>query len=623
MKIKEDLSIQRNICLHYGGRNIPHSKGSEKGVEERRTQKVWVSVVGLALFLSFIPIIVEIVPTVSSGLIEVDDSGGKDYLTIQTGVDAAQPGDTVLVYAGIYYEDVVIDKTLNLTGEDRDTTIINSTDKMGIYVTNADFVNISGFTVENTSWGAIRIRYSNNSLIVNNKIQNSQDGIQFLSVNTSVISNNIYTNIYSNAIYLSESSNNLVNNNTATKSGWGLWLDSNSQLNTVINNNFSYNEHGLTLTTGSRKNIIKNNIFNYNNGIFVYHTGISLGTSANDNTFINNTIKSNKYGILANSVTGNIFINSTITQSEIFDIHIKGGVELTLLNSTFNKSSVEFTKTTSTLTVQWYLHVIIIDSLGNPIPKVKVKIKDDINGSYNETFTTGGNGYLRWLPITEYIEQDINDDSIGEKKYNTPHQIIAWNDTLVGYAQPFMNESKTITIILYNGTLLDLELGWNLISLPRIQSDTNLQTILQSIEGQYDAVQRYNVTDTNDPWKHHHISKSPNLNDLDRINHTMGFWLHITYLQGTILVVYGNELTFNQDISLYPGWNHVGFPSQTNKTRDVGLGTLNFGTDIDSIWTYNTTTQKWIELNDAMDYFVVGQGYWIHSKVEKVWDVPL
>jgi hypothetical protein len=30
----------------------------------------------------------------------------------------------------------------------------------------------------------------------------------------------------------------------------------------------------------------------------------------------------------------------------------------------------------------------------------------------------------------------------------------------------------------------------------------------------------------------------------------------------------------------------------------------------------------WDELN-VLDYFEIGKGYWIHSKVTKVWNVPL
>jgi parallel beta-helix repeat protein len=591
-----------------------------RGLPSITVSLLLITALFVGLDLSF-----DIIPNVSSGLIEVDDSGGKDYLTIQEGVDAAIPGDTVFVYAGVYNEDVVIDKTINLTGENKANTIINTTNT-AILAENADYINISGFTIENGSSAGIILRNSNYSRIENNIIQKSIYGLILINANSGYILNNDYYNIIDyTAIYLDSSSENLIENNTVKESNMAIWLTTNSNNNTIENNNCSNNEYGLSLTTGSKGNIIRNNVINFNNGIFNYHTGISLGTSSNDNIFINNTIIGNKYGILVNSVTGNIFINSTIIQSEVFDIHIKGSVVLTMRNCSFNKSSVEFTKTTSMLIVQWYLHIHVIDSLNNPVPNVKVQIEDNKNGSYNETFITDGNGDLVWLPIIEYVEQDFNDDSIGERIYYTPHRIIAWNDTLVGYAypEPTINKSKTVTIVLYNGTLMDLEPGWNLISLPRIQSDTNLPTILQSIKGRYDSVQWYNISDINDTWKHYNIMKPSYMNDLEKINHTNGFWIHIIDPDGTILVVFGDILTFGQQIALFPGWNLVGYPSKFNKSRDVALGNLFYGPDVDSIWTYNSTMQKWKELDNSTEYFEVGMGYWIHSKVEDVWNVPL
>ena len=266
--------------------------------------------------------------------------------------------------------------------------------------------------------------------------------------------------------------------------------------------------------------------------------------------------------------------------------------------------------------VQWYLHINVTDYIGNPIMNANVNAKDNNNGSFNKTYSTNSEGYVRWIIITEYFQ------NISTKIYHTPHDIIAWKDTLVGYAQSIMNESKTISIILYNGTLLDLEPGWNLVSLPRIQSDTTLQTVIQSIEGQYDAVQWYNATDSNDPWKHHHISKPSNLNDLEKINHIMGFWVHVIDPEGTSLVVFGDVLTSTQNITLYPGWNLVGYPSTISYNRTDGLNNLTFGTHVDAIWTYNSTTQNWREIT-ASDYFEAGRGYWVHAKEEVTWVVPL
>jgi parallel beta-helix repeat protein len=568
-------------------------------------------------------LILDIISNVSSGLIEVDDSGGKDYFTIQEGVDAALPGDTVFVYAGTYYEDVTIIKTINLTGEDRDTTIINSTNLMGIYVTNADFVNISGFTVVNGSWAGIRLMPSNNSLLENNRIEENSKGIQIIESNNTIVRNNIASNNTNDyGIYLDRSTNITVKNNICYgNQGEGIYIFDNSNNNLIISNNCSFNADGIYISSSSIRNYIFGNnlISNLNRGLADF--------TGSDNVYSNNSIENcyRGFSVVASSESYQV-INSTIKNSTLYDIRINGAnTKLTTINTTFNKTKVEFGQTTNMLINKWFLHVNVIDYLGNPVPNANVRIDDNLNSSYNQTLKTNINGKIKWLPITEYIEQDFDGDTVGNKTYYTPHKIIAWNDTLVGYAypEPFMNKSKTVTIVLYNGTLLKLEPGWNLISLPRPQSDTNLQTVLQSIEGHFDSVQWYDATDISDLWKHYYILKPSYLNDLDKINHSMGFWLHITDPEGTTLVVKGNEFTLDQNISLYSGWNLVGYPSKSNKTRDIALDNLFFDTDIDAIWTYNASMQKWVQLDEAGDYFEVGKGYWVHSKVTKVWNVPL
>jgi parallel beta-helix repeat protein len=569
----------------------------------------------LALFVG-LDMSFDLVPIVEAPTIYVDDdnTGPEDgsqanpWNTIQEAVDDASPGDTVFVSNGTYYEDVYINKTINLTGISRDNTTINCS-SIGIKVENVDFVNITGFNVENASPGGSGIAFieSNNSLVYNCRVEKNGYGITIVLSNNTIVRDNIASNnSWYHGIYLDRSSNITVKNNTCfNNNGIGIYLFDNSNDNLIIENNCSQNDEGILLTVFNKNNQMeKNQIYENRN------YGIVLSVSDN-NLLLDNIIINNTNGVWFNhflSDTSQVF-NDTIESSNQFDIYMSFESEAQLTNTSFNKSRVFYESTTSKLIVQWYLHVNVTDFLGNPVPNAKVKIEDNKNGTYNEIFTTDGMGYVRWIPITEYTERDTSGDNIGEKTFFTPNRIIVWNDTLVGYAQPFMNESKTINIVLFNGTLLDLESGWNFISLPRTQSDTNLQTILQSIEKRYDAVQWYNITDANDYWKHYHIAKPPNLNDLSKINHIMGFWLHINDPQGTTLVVFGDKLIANQSITIYPGWNMVGYPSLINR-------------EVDSIWTYNATSQKWKEIG-IIDYIELGKGYWMHSKVTKVWDVPL
>lgn len=67
-------------------------------------------VVGLTLFLLSSE-------DADADTITVDDDGGANYLGIQDAIDNSSAGDTILVKAGFYHGNIVIDKTINLIGE--------------------------------------------------------------------------------------------------------------------------------------------------------------------------------------------------------------------------------------------------------------------------------------------------------------------------------------------------------------------------------------------------------------------------------------------------------------------------------------------------------------------------
>ncbi len=181
--------------------------------------------------------------------------------------------------------------------------------------------------------------------------------------------------------------------------------------------------------------------------------------------------------------------------------------------------------------------------------------------------------------------------------------------------------NKTLAIIpdIFSMNLVE---SWNLISIPLELSDKNLTSVLQPIEEQYDIVRYYNASDTEDSWKCYHKLKPTHMNDLDSIDYSNGFWLHITEPGGTTLTIIDNKLISSHQINLYKGWNLVGYPSNTKFNRTDGLNNLDFGSDINAIYWYNASSTTWVNMGEN-DYFEPGRGYWFHSKVITTWSVPL
>jgi parallel beta-helix repeat protein len=233
------------------------------------------------------------------GWLYVGGTGEGNYTIIQEAIDDATNGDTVFVYNGTYYEVLVVNKTIGLIGENRDTTVIDG--GWGIYVVDvsADGVTISGFTIKNGIY-SIRLVSSSNNTIMDNNASNTEFGIYLSSSsNNTVIGNTANSNI-EGGIGLSESSsNNIIIGNTAnSNNGLGIVL-AESNNNIIMGNTASNNTFGIGLEFTSNNTIMANNVTS-NNG-----DGIYLSSSSN-NTVTENIAHENSYnGIYLDSFSNN------------------------------------------------------------------------------------------------------------------------------------------------------------------------------------------------------------------------------------------------------------------------------------------------------------------------------
>jgi PGF-CTERM protein len=222
---------------------------------------------------------------------------GGQFKTLQQAVDAAKPGDTVLVAPGTYTQNVVVDKPLTIAGN---ATVKAADSSKDVFLLTSPGVHIDGLT-----------------------ITGGESGVHVAGVASCAITNiTAHGNVF--AVYLTNATNSDVSHNNLANNGYGIYCD--YATSNMIANNVATGETGgggnATYSDGIYMYYSSSNTVSYNDLSANHVFGISLFYSSNNVITGNNISQNDWYGVRLRQSDNNTLTNNTLRANVQMGIRI-------------------------------------------------------------------------------------------------------------------------------------------------------------------------------------------------------------------------------------------------------------------------------------------------------------
>ena len=186
-----------------------------------------------------------------------------------------------------------------------------------------------------------------------------------------------------------------------------------------------------------------------------------------------------------------------------------------------------------------------------------------------------------------------------------------------------MKSQNTCTVTVVEGTdgtgqeVIELNKGWNLVSLNRQPENTDITAIMDTVQGKYKSIQLFREGS----WK---ISNpdNPTFSTLTTMETGYGYWINMKE-PGTLIVTVIDGST-TRSIELVSGWNMVSYNGEEALPADAALASIE-GRVI-SAWEFENNEWKvYYKRNPAFNSLTImrpGYGYWINVTEACTWILP-
>ena len=166
--------------------------------------------------------------------------GVTHFAAILAAFEVVKDSGTVNIYSGTYHENLVLEKTLALVGEDSSTTIVDGGATGDVVLVNRDGVTITGLTLRNAGFMGDGIRVNSGGCTISSNIiqANGGSGIHLASTGCDISRNVISANGGSGIVLESSASDNVISDNNITDNGsYGIY-STGAWNNVIYHNNF-------------------------------------------------------------------------------------------------------------------------------------------------------------------------------------------------------------------------------------------------------------------------------------------------------------------------------------------------------------------------------------------------